>query len=143
MVYLRWLIERFHYVIKSGCGIEALQLKQAESLKKAIVMYSLAGFIIMQLTYQSRETPDLCCEIILKKVQWQALYVRINGTTTLPDVPPTLQQVTLWIAKLGGHLGRKSDGPPGVKTIWRGYRELKSFLDLYLIMTGQQNLGND
>jgi hypothetical protein len=139
----RWLIERFHYVIKSGCKIEALQLKQADSLKKAIVMYSLAGFIIMQLTYQSRETPGASCEVILAKVEWQALYIRIHGTNTLPQIPPTLQQATLWIGKLGGHLGRKSDGPPGVKTIWRGYQELKSFLDLYLIMTRQQNLGND
>lgn len=137
----RWLIERFHYVIKSGCKIEALQLKQAESLKKAIVMYSLAGFKIMQMTYQSRETPDISCEVVLSKVEWQALYIRIHKTTELPQTPPTLHQAAMWIGKLGGHLGRKSDGPPGLKTMWRGYQELTSFLEIYLIMTGQQNLG--
>ena len=25
-----------------------------------------------------------------------------------------------WIAQLGGFIGRKGDGEPGVKTIWRG-----------------------
>ncbi len=28
------------------------------------------------------------------------------------------------IATLGGFLGQKSDGEPGVKTIWRGLRRL-------------------
>lgn len=139
----RWLIERFHYVIKSGCKVEALQLKQADSLQKAIVMYSLAAFKIMQLTYQSRITPEVSCESVLTRNQWQALYIKIHQTTVLPKTPPTLQEVTSWIGKLGGHLGRKSDGPPGLKAMWRGYNELNAFLDLYLIMTEQKNLGND
>src|SRR5208283_3385197 len=111
--------------------------------KKAIVMYSLAGFKIMQLTYQSRETPEISCEVVLGRVEWEALYIRIHKTTELPATPPTLEQATRWIGKLGGHLGRKSDGPPGLKTIWRGYQKLRNFIDIYCIMTGKKNLGND
>ena len=139
----RWLIERFHYVLKSGCKIEALQLKQAESLKKAVVMYSLAGFKIMQLTYQSRETPQVSCEVVLSKNEWEALYIRIHKTGTLPTIPPTLEQAAKWIGRLGGHLGRKSDGPPGLKTIWRGYQRLRDFTDLYVLIKNEKNLGND
>ena len=49
----RWLIERFHYVLKSGTKIEELQLKDAESLQKAIAVYSMAAFRVMQLVYES------------------------------------------------------------------------------------------
>ena len=139
----RWLIERFHYVIKSGCGIENLQLKQAESLKKAIALYSLAGFKIMQLTYQSRVTPDVNCEVVLTTDEWQALYLRMHKTGSLPPTPPTLAQAAKWIGRLGGHLGRKSDGPPGLKTIWQGYLRLRDFTELYNRIKSQKNLGND
>jgi len=45
-------------------------------------------------------------------------------TTILPITSPSLKDAVLWIAKLGGFLGRKGDGEPGVKTIWRGLRKL-------------------
>ena len=37
---------------------------------------------------------------------------------------PTLREAIRMIALLGGFLGRKGDGEPGVKTIWRGLRRL-------------------
>ena len=117
----RWLIERFHYVLKSGCGIEALQLKRADSLMKAVAVYSLAAFNIMQLTYQSRQTPDVSCEVVLRRKQWEALYMLKFKTSKLPKQPPSLQQATIWLAQMGGYLGRKSDGPPVLKPVWQGY----------------------
>jgi hypothetical protein len=136
----RWLIERFHYVLKSGCGIESLQLKKAESLMKAAAIYSLAAFNIMQLTYQSRETPDVSCEIVLKRQQWEALYMLKFKTNKLPDQPPTLLEATMWLAQMGGHLGRKNDGPPGLKTVWLGYESLLQAVALYEVI---KSLGND
>lgn len=137
----RWLIERFHYVLKSGCAIESLQLKKAESLMKATALYSLAAFNIMQLTYQSRETPDVSCEVLLTGQQWQALYMLKNKTKKLPGKPPTLQQATRWLAQLGGYMARKSDGPPGLKTVWLGYESLLQAVALYEIIN--KNLGKD
>jgi Transposase DNA-binding/Transposase Tn5 dimerisation domain len=130
----RWLIERFHYVLKSGCGIESLQLKKAESLMKAVAVYSLAAFNIMQLTYQSRQTPDASCEIVLRPRQWEALYMLKFKTNKLPKQPPTLQEATRWLAQMGGYLGRKSDGPPGLKTVWLGYESLLQAVALYEVL---------
>ncbi|MBN8785611.1 MAG: hypothetical protein J0I84_08365 [Terrimonas sp.] len=45
----------------------------------------------------------------------------------------------MWIGRLGGHLGRKSDGPPGLKTVWLGYQQLCHAASVYELMT--QNLG--
>jgi hypothetical protein len=120
----RWLIERFHYILKSGTKIEELQLKQATSLQKAISVYSLAAFRIMQLVYESRQHPQVNCEVILTKAQWQTLYMLINKSNQIPKQAPSLQQAVMWIGRLGGHLGRKSDGPPGLKTVWLGYHQL-------------------
>lgn len=136
----RWLIERFHYVLKSGCGIESLQLKKAESLMKAIAVYSLAAFNIMQLTYQSRQTPGISCEVVLTSRQWEALYMLKFKTNKLPKQPPTLEEATKWLAQMGGYLGRKSDGPPGLKTVWLGYESLLQAVALYEVI---KNLGND
>ena len=136
----RWLIERFHYVLKSGTQIEQLQLQQATSLQKAIHVYSIAAMRIMQLVYQSRQTPDVSCEVVLTKEQWRMLYVLINKTPEIPDQPPTLGVAVRWIGKLGGHLGRKSDGPPGLKAVWTGYRRLCDAVSVYEIMN-LQNLG--
>ena len=42
-----------------------------------------------------------------------------------PDRPPTLNEVLRLIARVGGFLGRKGDGDPGVKTIWQGIQEVR------------------
>jgi hypothetical protein len=130
----RWLIERFHYVLKSGTKIEDLQLKQAESLQKAIGVYSLSAFRIMLLTYQSRNYPNVSCEVILTPEQWKVLYVLIHQTKEMPQQPPTLQQAVAWIGRLGGHLGRKSDGPPGLKTVWLGYKRVCDAANIYALI---------
>ena len=131
----RWLIERFHYVLKSGTKIEELQLKDAESLQKAIAVYSMTAFRVMQLVYESRHQPEVNCEVVLTKAQWVTLYMLIHGNNKIPKQPPSLQQAVMWIGRLGGHLGRKSDGPPGLKTVWQGYQQLCNAASVYELMT--------
>lgn len=130
----RWLIERFHYVLKSGTKIEELQLKQASSLQKAIALYSIAGFRIMQLVYQSRSHPAASCELILTKAQWHVLYMLVHRNKYVPPKPPSLSEAIMWIGRLGGHLGRKSDGPPGLKTTWLGYQRICDAAGVYELL---------
>lgn len=136
----RWLIERFHYVLKSGTKIEELQLKQASSLQKAIALYSIAGFRIMQMVYESRIYPGVSCELVLTEAQWKVLYMLVHHTNNVPLKPPTLSEAIMWIGSLGGHLGRKSDGPPGLKTVWLGYQRICDAANVYELLK-EQNLG--
>jgi len=39
----RWLIERYHFALKSGCRVEALQLQTAARLEVALSVYGLHG----------------------------------------------------------------------------------------------------
>jgi len=134
----RWLIERFHFVLKSGVGIEELQFENATNLQKAVHVYSMAAMRIMQMVYQSRATPEVSCEVVLTKEQWMVLYMLIHKNSKVPKKPPTLQQTVMWIGRLGGHLGRKQDGHPGLKTVWLGYQRLCDATNLYVIINPSQ-----
>jgi hypothetical protein len=129
---LRWLIERYFYTLKSGCKVEDLQLDSAQKLQNAIATYAIIAIRIMFLMYQSRTTPQQPCDSMLEPHEWMILHWLIHKKPP-PQKPPTLEEVVLWIAKLGGFFARKSDGPPGVKTLWRGYKRLQDATQLYLI----------
>ncbi len=71
-----------------------------------------------------RVNPDQPCDTVLELHEWQSLCATISGNASPPLEPPSLHDAVRMIAKLGGFLGRKRDGQPGVKTIWRGLRRL-------------------
>jgi hypothetical protein len=121
---LRWLIERYHFVLKSGCQVEKLQLESAERLRRALAVYSEVAWRLLWLTYVTRVHPDAPCTDVFDDLTWQLLEVIDQPTAVLPVTPPPLRTTLRKIAKLGGFLGRKGDGEPGVKTIWRGLRRL-------------------
>lgn len=120
----RWLIERYHFVLKSGCGVEKLQLEKAEGIEKALATYCIVAWRLLWLTYEARVHPDSPCDKVLESYEWESLYYTIHRVTKPPKTPPSLHDAVIWIAMLGGFLGRKGDGEPGVKTIWRGMRRL-------------------
>ena len=70
------------------------------------------------------------------------LYTTIYRTTTLPECVPSVRQVVRWIAQLGGFLGRKGDGEPGITAIWRGWSRLADIADIYLILHPSEDMGN-
>lgn len=120
----RWLIERYHYVLKSGCGIEKLQLETARRLEMALATYTIVAWRLLWLTYEARANPMQPCDTVLETYEWQSLCATINKNPIPPKKPPSLREAVGMIALLGGFLGRKSDGEPGIKTIWRGLRRL-------------------
>ena len=130
----RWRIERYHYVLKSGCQVEKLQLETVDRLTRAVAVYSIVAWRLLWLTYQARQNPEAPCTVALSDSEWQALYAKVNKTATLPDDPPSLQTAVRWIAKLGGFLGRKGDGEPGVKVLWRGLRRLEDLADMWALL---------
>jgi hypothetical protein len=140
----RWLIERFHYVLKSGCKLEERQLREEKRLERLLAVYSLVAWKLLWLTYQARQTPDIPCTLFLQSQEWQALYAFIHRTQRLPTTPPTLHQALRWIAQLGGFLGRKGDGEPGVKVLWRGWTRFQDIIDTWIIShpSPSKNVGN-
>lgn len=129
----RWIIERFHFVLKSGCEIEKRQFEHGDRLIRFLAVANVIAWRLLWQTYLSRIDSDLPCTVVLTEPEWKALYNFIHKTALLPQEVPTLGQVTAWIAKLGGFLGRKADGPPGVKLLWQGWRRLFDITQTWLI----------
>lgn len=120
----RWLIERYHFTLKSGCRLEELQLKESERLERALATYAIVSWRLLWLVYESRQNGERSVEGILERVEWQALYGMVHQTKRVPETAPSIRESIRWIGSLGGHLGRKGDGEPGVCTLWRGLQRL-------------------
>lgn len=135
----RWIIEIYHKVLKSGCQIESRQFETASRLERYLAIDSVIAWRILGLTFQSRETPDMSCEAFLERAEWQALFCYIHKTPTPPKKPPTLQEAARWIAQLGGFLGRKHDGNPGVTVMWRGFQRLSDIVTFGVILNPSLN----
>jgi hypothetical protein len=124
----RWRIERLHFTLKTGGShVEDLQLETRERLERAITLYSIVAWRLLWMTYQVRIDPDQSPSVAFSAAEITAL--ERLATTQKParkaGQPFTLRDAVRAMAKLGGFLGRKSDGEPGVKTLWRGYRQLQ------------------
>lgn len=127
----RVLIERYHYVLKSGCGIEELQLETSERLHKALATYSIVAWQLLWMTYEARENPEASCDRVLETYEWESLYCTTHNVESPPKTPPSMHEAVRMIARLGGFLGRRHDGEPGVKTIWLGLRRLHDIAETW------------
>lgn len=130
---LRWHIEEFHLILKSGCRIEKIQFETAERIIKLLAILAAVACRILHLTYLARTNPDLSCTEVLTEHEWRALQTQIQGKPPLKKThPPSLKQAVLWIGRLGGHIGRKSDGMPGVRSLWKGWRDLQLLTTMFI-----------
>ena len=135
----RWQIEILHKIIKSGCRVESSLLQTAKRLQNYITLMCVVAWRLHWLTYINRTAPDLPCTHFLTTVEWQALYLRIHKTTQFPKILPTIRQAVRWIAQLGGFLGRKSDGEPGITAIWRGWQRLQDLAATWYVVVNEQS----
>ena len=140
----RWQIEVLHKIIKSGCRVEGCRLQTAARLKNYVALMCVVAWRLQWLTYINRTDPLSPCTTVLTTIEWQALYMRIHKTSVLPKITPSTHQAIRWIAQLGGFLGRKSDGEPGIVVIWRGWKRLQDLAATWALIADQhvQVVGN-
>ncbi len=78
---LRWRIEDWHRVLKSGCSIDKLAHETAERLRRAIAINLVIGWRIMLMTLLGRETPELPAEVMFTNIELRTLraYAKKKG----------------------------------------------------------------
>jgi hypothetical protein len=78
---LRWRIEDFHRVLKSGCGVEQIAHETAERIRRAIAINLVIAWRIMLMTLLGRETPELPPEVMFSNIELQVLraYAKKNA----------------------------------------------------------------
>ena len=130
---LRFQIEVYHRTLKSGCKIEQRQLGSAERIESCLALDLIVAWRVAYLTKLGRETPDVPCTVFFEEVQWQAITFFMTRKPP-PAQPPSLRTMQLWVALLGGFLGRKSDGEPGTKSMWLGLQRADDITEMWCAM---------
>jgi hypothetical protein len=120
---MRWGIETWHKVLKSGCTVEDCRLENADRLTRHLALFSIIAVRLMYVTYLARAQPELPATGVFSEEELEALHIRVHKTPA-PTQPGTLREAVRLIGRLGGHLGRKGDGEPGVTVLWRGWTSL-------------------
>jgi hypothetical protein len=104
---LRWLIEEFHKCQKTGCQVEMRRLETVDRLEPLIGLLSVLAVALLQLKYVARDQPRTPAREVVgpAMADVMARYLRrpAKGLTT--------GEFWRGIGRLGGHPGRKGDGP--------------------------------
>jgi hypothetical protein len=114
----RWEVEIYFNVLKNGCEVEELQLSAIDRLERALALFMVVAWRVAYLMRKGRTCPDLDAALFFDPDEICGAHLLTE--LTMPATPPTLNEVVRLIAKIGGFLGRRGDGEPGVKTIWKG-----------------------
>ena len=118
---MRWKIEVFHKILKSGCKAEESKLRTAGRLVNLISIFCILSWRIFWMTMINRSTPK-APSVALTKTEIGLLDQLINDNRKLSG--KRLGTYLIKIARLGGYLARKNDPPPGNVVMWRGLSRL-------------------
>ena len=126
----RWLVEVFHDIEKNGCGEEDRRFETAARMGACLAILSLVAVRVFQLRTALDSVPDEPASAVATADEI-AVVGRVLGTKGRARL--TVREFVRGVAGLGGFLGRKGDGEPGVRTLWRGYQRLQDLLLGYQI----------
>ena len=110
---MRWKIEVFHKILKSGCRAEQARLRTAERLVRLLAVFCILSWRVFWLTMLNRTKPDLEAALVLTELETNILDRLIPDPTADPSPARTLSLYLIKIARLGGYLARAKDPPPG------------------------------
>lgn len=127
----RWLVEVYHHIEKNGCREEARRFETAARLEACLAILSVVAVRIFQLRTALAAQPEAAAEEVATAEEIAVLC----AAQKQPTQGLTVRAFVRGVAKLGGFLGRKGDGEPGVQTLWRGYQRLQDLLRGYHLQT--------
>lgn len=121
---LRWKIEVFHKILKSGCKAEEAKLRTAQRLANLISIYCIVSWRVFWMTMLNRSNPHAPPALALTETEIGLLDHLVQDMPQKPPRRRTLSHYLTKIARLGGYLARASDPPPGNTVMWRGLSRL-------------------
>jgi hypothetical protein len=137
---MRWKIETFHKILKSGCKAEESRLRTAERLTNLIAVFCILGWRIFWLTMMNRSVPDASPTLAFTSLEIHLLDQLAKGKGPQRLRRTSVSAYLLELARLGGYLARAGDSPPGNKVIWKGLSRLTDIQFGFLI--GAKLVGN-
>jgi Transposase DNA-binding len=121
----RWVGEDYHQCLQSGCRIEERQVQQVDGLIRLLGILSPLAVRLLQVRTYAGEAPERPASEVIEPLMLAVLAQRSG------HVAATMTVGTFWleVARLGGYLARRRDGPPGWRTIWKGWLSLQTLLE--------------
>jgi hypothetical protein len=137
---LRWKIEIFHKILKSGCKAESAKLRTANRLVNLISVLAVLSWRIFWMTMINRAQPASDPEVAFTAVELLLLDRLFRNRADTKAHNQSLRVYLTKLAKLGGYLARSGDPPPGNMLIWRGLSRLTDIHLGFLLAT--HDVGN-
>ena len=124
----RWTVEEYHKGLKTGLGLEELQLTTKTGLQNALALLSVVAVGLVMLRELARD-PATAEQPIAGWVppSWVAVLSQWRHGTG--GQLTTVKEWTGALARLGGHQNAKHLGPPGWLTLLRGWTRLQPMID--------------
>jgi hypothetical protein len=119
----RIMVEEYHKAMKTGCQIEDLQFRTEQALQPMIALLSVVAVLLLNLRLACRQ-PDADQRLATELVDPLYEQTLRNWRYKQPRAEMTVKEYYMALARLGGHMNRKSDGPPGWLVLWRGWMKL-------------------
>jgi len=136
---MRWKIEVFHKILKSGCKAEESKLRSSERLVNLVSIFCIIGWRVFWLTMLHRAEPNLPPTVALDTTEVYLLDELIKPKPGKSHGKATISDYIMKIARLGGYLNRAGDPPPGNMVMWRGMSKLN---DIHLgFLLGSKTCG--
>lgn len=121
----RWVVEDYHQCLKTGCRIEARQVRTAERVIRLLGLLAPLAVRLVQLRDLARRAPDTPAAQVVEA----DLLALVAAQAHHPPSQMTTADFWREVARLGGYLARRRDGPPGWKTLWQGWLHVQTLLD--------------
>lgn len=144
----RPVVEDYHKGLKSGTGIELPRFGQASDLEPVIALLSVVAAVLLGVRDAGRQTDadlvpaaSFAPPVYVKMLAaHSARRAREHGPHARPPVTAdmSVRQFITETAKLGGFMARKSDGPPGWQTLWRGWQKLHLMVEGATAILGER-----
>jgi hypothetical protein len=123
---VRWMIEIFFRVLKSGCRVEERLFEYMDRLLTCLAVYVIVAWRTLYVCRLGRSCPEMSCEVLFEPAEWKSVW-KVVYRQDPPHHPPTLGVFVRLVAQLGGYMNRKRDDPPGPQTVWIGLQRMYDF----------------
>ncbi|TWT51462.1 Transposase for transposon Tn5 [Rubripirellula amarantea] len=120
---MRWMIEIFFKVLKSGCKIESRRFEHIDRFLPSLALYMIIAWRSLYVCRVSRSHAQESCERVYSEAEWKSVWQVVRKSRP-PRKPPTLMEMTKIVAELGGYINRKNTGPPGPQSMWIGLQAM-------------------
>jgi hypothetical protein len=120
----RWMVEVYHDVEKNGCGEEDRRFETAERMATCLAVLSVVAVRVLQLRCALEAQAEEPAEAAGTAAEIRVIRRFLRQTKGRF----TVREFVRGVARLGGFLGRRCDGEPGIRALWRGYQRLQDMV---------------